>query len=74
MTTIEEMQKKIEELEAKVGRLEYEKDVLMAVASGNYKRGDEFKALCKDYFSAEYIESCVGDKDSALVGEYFEED
>ena len=74
MTTIEEMQKKIKELEANVKRLEYEKDLLMAVTAGNYKRADEFKALCRDYWDAEYIELCKGDSESGLLGEYFDSD
>ena len=54
-------------------KLKKEKDVLMAVAAGNWKRGDEFKEICKEYFTEEYIQICVGDKDSTLVGEYFQD-
>ena len=54
-------------------KLKQEKDVLMAVAAGNWKRGDEFKEICQEYFTEEYIQSCVGDKGSALVGEYFQD-
>ena len=52
-------------------KLKKEKSVLMAVAAGNYKRGDEFKAICREYFTAEYINSCARGMDSALVSEYF---
>ena len=61
----------IAELEKENEKLKEEKSVLMAVAAGNYKRGDEFKAICREYFTAEYIDSCVRAMDAALVSEYF---
>ena len=64
----------IADLKEELANLKKEKDVLMAVASGNWNRGDEFKQICREYFTEEYIQSCVGDQDSALVGEYFEDD
>ena len=62
---------RIAQLEKENERLEKEKSVLMAVAAGNYKRGDEFKAICREYFTAEYINVCARGMDSALVSEYF---
>ena len=65
------MTRRIAELEKENEKLKEEKSVLMAVAAGNYKRGDEFKAICREYFTAEYINSCARGMDSALVSEYF---
>ena len=65
------MTRRIAELEKENEKLKEEKSVLMAVAAGNYKRGDEFKAICREYFTAEYIDSCVRAMDAALVSEYF---
>jgi uncharacterized protein YigA (DUF484 family) len=69
MTTHSET--RIAKLEARIAELEKEKSVLMAVAAGNYNRGEEFKAICREYFTAEYIDSCVRAMDAALVSEYF---
>ena len=62
---------RIAQLEKENERLEKEKSVIMAVAAGNYNRGEEFKAICREYFTAEYIDSCVRAMDAALVSEYF---
>ena len=62
---------RIAELEKENERLEKEKSVLMAVAAGNYNRGEEFKAICREYFTADYIDLCVRAMDAALVSEYF---
>ena len=62
---------RIAELEKENEKLKEEKSVLMAVAAGNYNRGKEFKAICRKYFTAEYIDSCVRAMDAALVSEYF---
>jgi hypothetical protein len=62
---------RIAELEKENEKLKEEKSVLMAVAAGNYNRGKEFRAICRKYFTAEYIDSCVRAMDAALVSEYF---
>jgi len=51
-------------------KLEKEVSVLLAVASGDYKRADDFKALCKERFEEEFIDAC---DDDTLVGQYFTE-
>jgi len=59
-----------EKLEKDNDKLEKEISVLLAVASGDYKRADDFKALCKERFDEEFIEAC---DDDTLVGQYFTE-
>ena len=68
---IAELEARIAELENENDKFKKEKSVLMAVAAGNYKRGEEFKAICREYFTAEYIDACARGMDSALVSEYF---
>jgi len=51
-------------------KLEKEISVLLAVASGDYNRADDFKALCKERFEEEFIDAC---DDDTLVGQYFTE-
>eukprot|EP00964_Phaeocystis_antarctica_P035939 scaffold20548_cov105-Phaeocystis_antarctica.AAC.1 len=70
-TRIAQLEARISELEKENEKLDKEKSVLMAVAAGNYKRGEEFKAICREYFTAEYIDACARGMDSALVSEYF---
>lgn len=68
--TIEELDEHIEKLEKDNDKLEKEVSVLLAVASGDYKRADDFKALCKERFEEEFIDAC---DDDTLVGQYFTE-
>ena len=70
-TRIAQLEARISELEKENDKFKKEKSVLMAVAAGNYKRGEEFKAICREYFTAEYIDACARGMDSALVSEYF---
>ena len=64
---------RIAELEKENEKFKEEKSVLMAVAAGNYKRVEEFKAICRKYFTAEFIDSCVRYMDATLVSEYFQD-
>jgi len=59
-----------EKLEKDNDKLEKEVSVLLAVASGDYNRADDFKALCKERFEEEFIDAC---DDDTLVGQYFTE-
>lgn len=67
---IDDLDEQIEKLEKDNDKLEKEVSVLLAVASGNYNRADDFKALCKERFEEEFIDAC---DDDTLVGQYFTE-
>ena len=67
---IDDLDEQIEKLEKDNDKLEKEVSVLLAVASGDYNRADDFKALCKERFEEEFIDAC---DDDTLVGQYFTE-
>ena len=64
----------IKQLLSDNAKLKKEKEVLLAVASGNHNWGDEFKDICRENFTAEEIQSCVRDKYLSLVEQYFNDD
>ncbi len=62
-------------LKAQLDTLLKEKDILMSVAAGNYKYEEEFKEICKEYFSEALIEDAKKCPDGwGMVGEYFYEE
>jgi len=67
---LDKLKKENEKIEKDNDKLEKEISVLLAVASGDYKRADDFKALCKERFEEEFIDAC---DDDTLVGQYFTE-
>ncbi len=86
MTEVAELRAKVAELETKMNlmggaglaleqdnrTLEREVQTLLGICGGNYKLGEDFKKVCRKYYTKEFIQSCVGG-DACPVGEYFDD-
>ena len=79
LTEVAALRAKVAELEAqlaarnaKEATLEAEVQTLLGICGGNYKLGEDFKKVCRKYYTKEFIQSCVGG-DACPVGEYFDD-